>query len=68
MILALIIAGLLSNAKPVYTLENTYPRVMEIVEVDRKADVAFCVDAVGFEWEFTEPEDLEVGDLVICTM
>ena len=56
------------NAKPVYTLENTYPRAMEIVEIDAKTDLAICVDAVGFEWEFTEPEDLEVGDIVICTM
>ena len=50
------------------TLANTYPRAMEIVEIDRKAAIAVCVDATGMEWEFTEPEDLEVGDLVICTM
>lgn len=50
------------------TLANTYPRAMEIVEIDHKADIAVCVDAVGMEWEFTEPEDLEVGDIVICTM
>lgn len=51
-----------------FTLANTYPRAMEIVEIDRAADIAVCVDAVGMEWEFTEPEDLEVGDIVICTM
>lgn len=45
-----------------------YPRAMEIVEIDKAKDIAVCVDAVGMEWEFTEPEDLEVGDLVICTM
>ena len=45
-----------------------YPRAMEIVEIDTARDTAICVDAVGMEWEFTEPEDLEVGDLVICTM
>ena len=45
-----------------------YPRAMEIVEIDTARDTAICVDAVGFEWEFSEPEDLEVGDLVICTM
>ena len=50
------------------TLANTYPRAMEIVEIDRKADIAICVDAVWYEWEFNEPEDLEVGDVVICTM
>ena len=51
-----------------FTLANTYPRAMEITEIDRKADIAVCVDAVGMEWEFTGPEDLEVGDVVICTM
>ena len=49
-------------------LANTYPRTMEIVEIDRKADIAICIDAIGMEWEFTEPEDFEVGDMVICTM
>jgi hypothetical protein len=49
-----------------FTLANTYPRAMEIVEID--GDVAVCVDAVGMEWEFTEPEDLEIGDIIICTM
>ena len=59
MILALITA---------FTLSNTYPRAMEIVEIDKAKDIAICVDAVGMEWEFYEPEDLEVGDVVICTM
>ena len=68
MLMALLVAGFMTLTKPVYTMENTYPRAMEIVEIDRMADIAVCVDAVGFEWEFTEPEDLEVGDLVICTM
>lgn len=45
-----------------------YSRAMEIVEIDKARNMAVCVDAVGHEWEFTEPEDLEVGDLVICTM
>ena len=65
-ILALITT--LAISKPVYTLENTYPRAMEIVEVDLMADKAICVDAVGMEWEFYEPEDLEEGDIVICTL
>ena len=47
-------------------LQNTYPRAMEIVEI--KDNTAICVDAVGYEWEFTDPEDLYVGDIVICTM
>lgn len=50
------------------TLSNTYPRAMEIVEIDRDTDTAVCLDATGNIWEFTEPEDLEVGDLVICTL
>ena len=50
------------------SMRNTYPRAMEIVEIDKANDIAICVDAVGYEWEFDEPEDLEVGDIVICTM
>ena len=50
------------------TLQNTYPRAMEITKVDLMADKAICVDATGLEWEFDEPEDLEEGDIVICTM
>lgn len=49
-------------------LHNTYPRAMEIVEIDKANDIAICVDAVGMEWEFSEPEDLVEGDIVICTM
>lgn len=47
---------------------NLYLRAMEIVEVDKAKDIAICVDAVGFEWEFSEPEDLVEGDIVICIM
>ncbi len=61
------ITGIIA-AVGMYTLMNTYPRAMEIVEVDKARDMAVCVDATGLEWEFTEPEDLEVGDLVICIM
>lgn len=48
------------------TLQNTYPRAMEITRVEENK--AYCIDAVGMEWTFTEPEDLEAGDLIICTM
>ena len=48
------------------TLQNTYPRVMEIPRVEENK--AYCIDAVGMEWTFTEPEDLEAGVLIICTM
>ena len=50
------------------TIANTYPRAMEIVAIDQKADIATCVDAVGLEWRFYETDDFEVGDIVICTM
>lgn len=62
MILGIIAALAISTNTP------TYPRAMEIVEINKANDIAICVDAVGYEWEFTEPEDLEVGDIVICTM
>lgn len=58
----------LMTALTTLTLANTYPRAMEIVEIDKANDIAICVDAVGMEWEFTEPEDLEIGDIIICTM
>ena len=51
-----------------FTLQNTYPRAMEITRVDLMADKAICIDATGHEWEFYEPEDLEEGDIVICTI
>lgn len=51
-----------------YLHASTYTRVMEIVEIDNANDLAICVDAVGYEWEFSEPEDLCVGDIVVCTM
>ena len=66
----------LAISKPVYTLENTYPRAMEIVEIEEgedgifwtEDDVAVCNDAVEMAWKFYNPEDLEEGDVVICTM
>ena len=74
--LGLILASWFGFAKPVYTLENTYPRVMEIVDIEAgedgikgtEDDVAVCVDAVGYEWDFEGPEDLEIDDVVVCTM
>lgn len=59
-----IVLGLLATL----TLANTYPRAMEITSIERETDTAVCVDAVGMEWRFEGPEDLEVGDLIICTM
>lgn len=66
--IGLILAMFIGVRQTAYTLQNTYPRAMEIVKVDLMADKAICVDAVGMEWEFYEPEDLEEGDIVICTL
>lgn len=62
------IVAFLATTLASITLNHTYPRAMEITEIDNKADIAICVDATGLEWSFYGPEDLEVGDLVICTM
>ena len=45
-----------------------YPRAMVIDEIVREEDKAICIDAVEHKWNFYGPEDLEEGDLVICTM
>lgn len=45
-----------------------YPRAMVIDEIVPKEDKAICIDAVDYKWDFKGPEDLEKGDLVICTM
>ena len=58
MILALGMAAMMANAKPFYTMENTYPRVMAIKEIDAgedgeywtEDDIALCIDAVGMKW------------------
>ena len=59
---------LLATLATALSLGNTYPRAMEITKIDSKTDTATCVDAVGHKWKFKGPEDLEEGDLVICTM
>lgn len=74
--LGLILAANMAVHRPLYTLANTYPRVMEIVDIEAgedgklgtEDDVAVCVDAVGYEWDFEGPEDLEIDDVVVCTM
>lgn len=45
---------------------NLYPRAMEIVEIDTKANEVVCVDALGHEWGFYGSDNLSEGDLVIC--
>ena len=43
---------------------SVYMRGMEIVNLDYNTDVVTCVDAAGFEWEFTGCEDYCVNDIV----
>mgnify|MGYP007069956634 FL=1 len=50
------------------TLANTYPRAMEITDIDSANDMVICTDAEGYEWEFEGAEDFTEGDIVICTM
>lgn len=58
----------LSLTTPQYDLGNTYPRAMEVVELETETDTVVCVDAVGLEWAFYGIEDYFVGDIVIATM
>ena len=43
---------------------SIYMRGMEIVNLDYNTDIVTCVDAAGFEWEFTGCEDYCVNDIV----
>ena len=43
---------------------SVYMRGMEIVNLDYNIDIVTCVDAAGFEWEFTGCEDYCVNDIV----
>lgn len=45
-----------------------YPRAFVVSEVDYDRDMVVVTDAVGFEWEFEECEDWEVGDMVVAIM
>ena len=47
---------------------ETYSRAMIIDSYNKANDEVICVDAVGLEWSFYGLEDLEVGDMIICTM
>ena len=45
-----------------------YSNLFQIVETDREQDVVTVVDSNGFEYQFTEVEDLEVGDFLTAVM
>lgn len=47
---------------------HLYPRTAVVVAVDYKEDIVTIVDAVGYEWQFTECEDWQVGDMVSLIM
>ena len=58
--------GYASNTAP--TIDNTYTRLVKIVEVDRENDVFYLVDWYGEEWIMDEVEDWEEGDYAIATL
>lgn len=45
-----------------------YPRAFVVSQLDYARDMVIVTDAVGFEWEFEEIEDWEVGDMVVAIM
>ena len=51
-----------------FAIHTTYPRAMVVDTIDYKADVVYCIDAVGYEWKYYGTEDYMKGDVVICTM
>ena len=55
------------NGTPVKQ-HSIYVRTMQVVSLNRKADVVTCVDSVGFKWKFKGCEDYAKNDLVSCLM
>lgn len=53
---------------PKKEMGNYYPRAFVVSELDYERDMVIVTDAVGFEWEFEEIEDWEVGDMVVAIM
>ena len=72
MLVALVfIASLLTCvafATPKKEMGNYYPRAFVVSELDYSRDMVIVTDAVGFEWEFEEIEDWEIGDMVVAIM
>ena len=62
----LAVIGYASNTTP--TIDNTYTRLLKVVEVDRENDVFYLVDWYGEEWVMDEVEDWEEGDYAIATL
>lgn len=55
-------------ATPKREMGNYYPRAFVVSQLDQERDMVIVTDAVGFEWEFEEIEDWEVGDMVVAIM
>lgn len=69
--IATLMASLLTCAAiktPEVETGNYYPRAFVVSEVDYDRDVVVVTDAVGFEWEFSECDDWEKGDMVVAIM
>ena len=47
---------------------SVYPLTVQVVELDREADVVVCVDGAGNGWEFYGVEDWQVGDFASLLM
>lgn len=47
---------------------EVYPLTVQVVELDRNADVVMCVDGAGNGWEFYGVEDWQVGDFASLLM
>ena len=53
------------NTEPEHSV---YPLTVQVVELDREADVVVCVDDAGNGWEFYGVEDWQVGDFASLLM
>ena len=47
---------------------SIYMRCMEVTNLNYETDIVTCVDAVGFEWQFSECEDYCEGDIICAIM
>lgn len=45
-----------------------YPRAFVVDKLDYDRDMVIVTDAVGLEWEFSECDDWEKGDMVVAIM
>lgn len=70
-VMMLFIASLLlvvGFANPPKETGDLYPRAFVIRELDYARDMVIVTDAVGMEWEFSEIDDWQIGDMVVAIM